>query len=77
MWRRQLYTHLEIGAAVRIVKRWSARRILFTQLGRSTPDHDALDRWLRGIDPRIGAAYDGLEVELSAPRGRGRKVRPM
>lgn len=72
MWRRRIYTHLEIAATVHVVKRWSARRILFTQLGRSTPDHAVLDRWLRGIDPRIGAAYDGLEIEVGAPRHRGR-----
>lgn len=73
MWRRQLYTHLEIAATVRVVKHWSARRILFTQLGRSTPDHAILDRWLRDIDPRIGAAYDGLQLELGTARGLGRK----
>jgi phosphoribosyl 1,2-cyclic phosphodiesterase len=66
MWRRRLYTHLEIAATVQVVKRWSARRILFTQLGRSTPDHAVLDRWLRDIDPRIGAAYDGLELEVTS-----------
>jgi phosphoribosyl 1,2-cyclic phosphodiesterase len=76
MWRRRLYTHLEIGAAVSIVRRWAARRILFTQLGRSTPDHASLDRWLRGIDRRIGAAYDGLEVELGASRRRDHRGAP-
>jgi phosphoribosyl 1,2-cyclic phosphodiesterase len=64
MWRRRIFTHLEIQAAIPIVARWSARRVLLTQLGRSTPPHEHLDRWLRGFDARFGAAYDGLELRL-------------
>lgn len=64
MWGRRIFTHLEIRSAIPIVARWPVRRILLTQLGRSTPDLAVLERWLREQDPRIGAAYDGLALEL-------------
>jgi len=68
MWGRSLYTHLELHATAPIVAGWPVRRILFTQLGRSTPPHAVLDRYLRAIDSRIGAAYDGLELAISPTR---------
>lgn len=60
MWQRTIFTHLEIQATAPIVATWPVRRVLFTQLGRSTPDHGVLDAWLHAFDPRFGAAYDGL-----------------
>jgi phosphoribosyl 1,2-cyclic phosphodiesterase len=63
-WKRRIFTHLEIERAARVVTRWPTRRVLFTQLGRSTPEHAVLDRWLRAFDPRFGAAHDGLEVAV-------------
>jgi len=63
-WRRRIFTHLEIASAARVVTRWPVGRVLFTQLGRSTPEHGELDRWLRACDARLGAAYDGLEVPV-------------
>jgi phosphoribosyl 1,2-cyclic phosphodiesterase len=70
MWRRQIFTHLEIQSTAPIVARWPVRNVLFTQLGRSTPEHAVIERWLRAFDPRFGAAYDGLELQLSASRAR-------
>jgi phosphoribosyl 1,2-cyclic phosphodiesterase len=61
-WKRRIFTHLEIERTAQVITRWPAGRVLFTQLGRSTPEHAALDRWLRAFDPRFGAAHDGLEV---------------
>lgn len=63
-WRRRIFTHLELASAARTVARWPVGRVLFTQLGRSTPEHAALDRWLHALDPRLGAAYDGLAVDV-------------
>lgn len=65
MWRRRIYTHLEIRSTVPMLARWPVRRVLFTQLGKSTPTHARLDAWLRAADPRFGAACDGMELELS------------
>jgi len=77
MWQRTIFTHLEIQAAAPIVATWPVRRVLFTQLGRSTPDHAVLDAWLHAFDPRFGAAYDGLVCTLAprrAPRLRERAL---
>lgn len=63
-WQRRIFTHLELASAARTVARWPVGRVLFTQLGRSTPEHAALDRWLRALDSRLGAAYDGLELDV-------------
>jgi phosphoribosyl 1,2-cyclic phosphodiesterase len=67
-WVRRIFTHLEIRATAPIVARWPVGRVVFTQLGRSTPPHDRLDAWLRAIDPRLGAARDDLELEISSAR---------
>jgi len=64
MWCRKIYTHLEIQSALPVLGRWPVRRVLFTQLGRSTPPHGRLEAWLRARAPHVGAAYDGLELEL-------------
>jgi hypothetical protein len=70
MWQRRIFTHLEIRSTAPIVARWPVGRVLFTQLGRSTPEHAELDRWLHSVDPRLGAAYDGLELTLGSRRSR-------
>ncbi|HSD89508.1 MAG TPA: MBL fold metallo-hydrolase [Kofleriaceae bacterium] len=74
MWRRRIFSHLEIQSTAPIVARWPVDRILFTQIGRSTPAHEPLERWLRRVDPRIGAAYDGLELQLTSSSGRRRRA---
>jgi len=74
MWRRRIFSHLEIQSAVATVAPWRVDRVLFTQIGRSTPEHEQLDRWLRRVDPRIGAAYDGLELEIRPPSGYRRRA---
>jgi len=63
-WRRRIFTHLELRSAALEVARWPVRRVLFTQLGRSTPPHEQLEAWLRAVDPRLGAAHDGLELDV-------------
>jgi len=71
MWRRRIFTHLEIRSTIPVVARWPVKQILLTQIGRSTPSHEILERWLHSLDPRIGAAYDGMELALvpSSPNG--------
>ena len=64
MWRRTIFTHIEIRATAPLLAEWPVRRVLFTHLGRSTPPHEDLDAWLRAFDPRFGAAHDGLELVL-------------
>ena len=59
-----MFTHLEIRSTVAAVRHWTFKRLLFTQLGLSTPGHVTLDSWLRSVDSRFGAAHDGLEVDL-------------
>jgi len=80
MWQRSIFTHLEIQATAPVIATWPVRRVLFTQLGRSTPAHEVLDAWLHAVDPRFAAAYDGLGLELDArrgvPRRRARHARP-
>lgn len=65
MWQRTIFTHLEIQATAPVVARWPVQRVMFTQLGRSTPDHETLAAWLFAFDPRFEPAYDGCELVLS------------
>jgi glyoxylase-like metal-dependent hydrolase (beta-lactamase superfamily II) len=69
LWGRTIFSHLTIERALPELLRWDVDRILFTQLGRSTPDHEALARWLRRASGgRAAPAYDGL---VTSVRGRG------
>lgn len=64
MWSRPLFTHLTIQRALPVLARWPVARLFFTQLGRSTPEHAKLDRWVRRRCPHAQAAFDGLRVRL-------------
>ena len=62
MWDRILYTHLTIQHVLPRLAAWPVKRLLFTQIGRGTPPHESLDRWLHDRCPRAGAAFDGLTL---------------
>jgi hypothetical protein len=64
MWGRRMFSHLTIQDALPELVSWPVDRILFTQIGRSTPAHAPLDSWIRSRCPRASAAYDGLLVRL-------------
>lgn len=66
MWGRSLFTHLRIEDTLPVVASWPIGRVLFTQLGRSTPSHDRLDAWLNHRVRFAGAAYDGMELVCRA-----------
>ncbi len=66
MWRGAIFSHLSIPSAWPVLAGWPVRRLLLTQIGRSTPPHAALDRWLRARCPRGGAAHDGLTLRFPA-----------
>jgi phosphoribosyl 1,2-cyclic phosphodiesterase len=71
MWGRTLFTHLNIQAALPHIARWDVRRVLFTQIGKSTPAHEVVDAWLRRQCPRTAAAYDGMVVQLQGRHRAG------
>ena len=64
MWGHTLFTHLTIQAALPHIARSDVRRVLFTQIEKSTPAHEVLDAWLRGQCRRAAAAYDQMVVQL-------------
>jgi ribonuclease BN (tRNA processing enzyme) len=64
MWRRRLFSHLTIDAELPEVCRWPVRRLLLTQLGKSLPPHERLEREVLALCPKAAPAYDGLDVRL-------------
>jgi len=64
MWRRQLFAHLTIDRALPELCRWSPTRILLTQIGRTAPPHERLERAVPDLCPRATPAWDGLVVTL-------------
>jgi phosphoribosyl 1,2-cyclic phosphodiesterase len=73
MWSRALFSHLTIQRALPVLARWRVKRLIFTQLGRSTPDHAELDRWLRRQCPHAAAAFDGLRICAGSHRRAARE----
>jgi hypothetical protein len=43
---------------------WQVERIVLTQIGRTAPAHDRLERATRGLCPRARPGYDGLVLTL-------------
>jgi phosphoribosyl 1,2-cyclic phosphate phosphodiesterase len=64
MWRRRLFTHLTIDAALDDLCRWSVDRIALTHIGRTAPAHEQLERETHAGCARAFPAYDGLRLEL-------------
>jgi len=64
MYGRGIFSHLRIEEAVPLVCRWDVGRILLTQIGRTAPGHEDLERIVAGLCERAAPAYDGLELEL-------------
>jgi phosphoribosyl 1,2-cyclic phosphodiesterase len=63
MWRRSLFAHLTIDRELPTLCAWPVRRILLTQIGRSAPPHEALQRQVRALCPRAEPAWDGLVID--------------
>jgi ribonuclease BN (tRNA processing enzyme) len=64
MWRRRLFSHLTIDEALPTVCSWSVDSIMLTQIGRSAPPHEQLQRQVTALCPKACAAYDGLVLSL-------------
>jgi phosphoribosyl 1,2-cyclic phosphodiesterase len=64
MWKRQLFSHLTIDAALPELCRWDVGRILLTQIGRTLPPHRRLEAEVAARCARARPAYDGLTVRV-------------
>jgi phosphoribosyl 1,2-cyclic phosphodiesterase len=64
MWGRQLFSHLTIDHELPTLCRWRVRRILLTQIGRTAPSHEQLERAVADLCPRAAPAWDGAVVDV-------------
>jgi ribonuclease BN (tRNA processing enzyme) len=67
MWRRTLFSHLTIDRELPALCGWPVARILLTQIGRTAPPHEQLERAVRAICPKAAPAWDGMTVDLPVP----------
>jgi Beta-lactamase superfamily domain len=65
MWQRQLFAHLTIDRELPGLCRWPVERILLTQIGRTAPPHEQLERAVRVLFAKASPAWDGLGVDLA------------
>jgi hypothetical protein len=56
MWQRSLFSHLTIDRELPALCRWPVERILVTQIGRTAPPHEALERAVRSLRPKARPA---------------------
>jgi hypothetical protein len=59
MWQRSLFSHLTIDRELPALCRWPVERILVTQIGRTPPPHEALERAVRSLCPKAGRRGTG------------------
>jgi phosphoribosyl 1,2-cyclic phosphodiesterase len=64
MWRRRIFTHLTIDAALPTLCGWQVDRIALTQIGKTAPPHEQFRRAVSGICERATPAYDGMGIDL-------------
>jgi phosphoribosyl 1,2-cyclic phosphate phosphodiesterase len=64
MWRRTLFSHLTIDRELPTLCRWPVEQILLTQIGRTAPPHEELERAVSDLCPKASPARDGLRIEL-------------
>ena len=64
MWRKTLFSHLTIDRELPALCDWPVERILLTQIGRTAPPHEQLERAVHAICPKAAPAWDGMTVEL-------------
>ena len=61
---RRIFTHLRIDDDLPSICEWEVDRIFLTQIGRSAPPHEQLQRTVAHLCRRARPAYDGLTVRL-------------
>jgi phosphoribosyl 1,2-cyclic phosphodiesterase len=64
MWRRRPFSHLTIDAELPSMCGWRVDRVLLTQIGKSVPPHERLEREVAKLCPKAAPAYDGLKLPL-------------
>jgi hypothetical protein len=64
MWKRSLFAHLTADRALPELCGWPVRRILLTQIGRTAPRHEELERAVAALCPRAAPAWDGLVATI-------------
>lgn len=69
MYGRSIFSHLRIDEVVPVVCGWDVGRILLTQIGRTAPEHDELERVVADMCARAAPAHDGLTVVLDGGEG--------
>jgi phosphoribosyl 1,2-cyclic phosphodiesterase len=61
---RRIFSHLRIDEDLPDLCEWPVDRIYLTQIGKSAPQHDRLQRVISDLCPRATPAFDGLEIEV-------------
>jgi ribonuclease BN (tRNA processing enzyme) len=61
---RRIFSHLRIDEDLPEICDWDVDRILLTQIGRSAPPHEELQRRVARMCPRARPAHDGLVVRF-------------
>jgi phosphoribosyl 1,2-cyclic phosphodiesterase len=64
MWRSQLFSHLTIDRELARLCEWDVEQIVLTQIGRTAPPHDRLERAVTRLCSRARPGFDGLVLEL-------------
>jgi phosphoribosyl 1,2-cyclic phosphate phosphodiesterase len=64
MWRRTIFSHLTIDTALPMLCGWRVGRIALTQIGKTAPPHERLEREVEAICERAMPAHDEMEIDL-------------
>jgi phosphoribosyl 1,2-cyclic phosphodiesterase len=64
MWHRKLFSHLTIDATLPELCDWNVDRIVLTQIGRTAPAHEQLEREVGALCAKAQPAFDRLELRV-------------
>lgn len=64
MWGKKMVAHLDIKEILPKICKWPVKKIIFTQIGRSVPKHEILQKEIKKICPKALPAYDRMHLTL-------------
>lgn len=64
MWGKKMIAHLDIKEVLPRICSWPVKKIIFTQIGKTAPPYDIMNREIKKLCPRALPAHDGLVINI-------------
>lgn len=63
-WRRKIFSHLRADESLPEICRWNIGKIILTQIGKSAPKYEELEKEVKKICSKVRSSFDGMKIRL-------------